>query len=95
MTIWEIFSLGAMPYPGLTNMEVIQYTAAGNRLQKPTRCPEELHNLLEKCWNLEPSQRPSFEMMVDFFKNQVKMEEKVEILYVDVTSTLGLQNLSA
>ncbi len=91
--------MGAMPYSGLTNMAVVQYAAAGNRLQKPTKCPEELYKLLEKCWDPEPSQRLSFAMIDQFFKDHVKSiepEETVEIQYADVNSTqIGLQNVSS
>jgi len=43
VTIWEMYSLGEIPYSGL--QWTVQFTAileAGLRLQKPSNCPENL-----------------------------------------------------
>lgn len=37
--LWEIFSLGYMPYPGHTNQEVLDFIATGNRMDPPRNCP--------------------------------------------------------
>uniref|UniRef100_A0A2K6SKD5 Tyrosine-protein kinase receptor n=1 Tax=Saimiri boliviensis boliviensis TaxID=39432 RepID=A0A2K6SKD5_SAIBB len=37
--LWEIFSLGYMPYPGSTNQEVLDFVVAGGRMDPPRGCP--------------------------------------------------------
>ncbi|XP_022796125.1 tyrosine-protein kinase BTK-like [Stylophora pistillata] len=57
---WEIYSAGKQPYPSISNTDVVQKVINGYRLQKPHRCPDEMHRIVERCWNAEPEQRPSF-----------------------------------
>ncbi|XP_074032211.1 receptor protein-tyrosine kinase sevenless isoform X2 [Leptinotarsa decemlineata] len=58
--LWEIMTLGQQPYPARANLEVLHYVRRGGRLGKPTDCPEELHELMLKCWEFEPESRPTF-----------------------------------
>lgn len=37
--LWEIFSMGYMPYPGHTNQEVLDFIVTGNRMDPPRNCP--------------------------------------------------------
>ncbi|KAH9365775.1 hypothetical protein HPB48_016839 [Haemaphysalis longicornis] len=39
--MWETLSLGAVPYPGIQNHQLLEYIAAGNRLDKPANCSME------------------------------------------------------
>ncbi len=58
--MWEIFNDGIIPYPGMSNKEVITYVLDGHQLEKPSKCPQEVYELMLKCWQIEPNQRPSF-----------------------------------
>ncbi|PRP88137.1 tyrosine-protein kinase Fer-like isoform 2 [Planoprotostelium fungivorum] len=62
---WEIFSLGQVPYFELTaNQDVIKYVINDRKiLSKPERCPEDIYNVLVKCWSYEPSDRPNFKQL--------------------------------
>lgn len=40
--LWEIFSLGYVPYTGRPNHEVMQLIVAGDRLDPPIGVPEEV-----------------------------------------------------
>ncbi|XP_033102802.1 ALK tyrosine kinase receptor-like [Anneissia japonica] len=40
--LWEIMSLGYMPYPGMSNQEVIQFVSTGNRMSPPSKCPPQV-----------------------------------------------------
>ncbi|KAK3092355.1 hypothetical protein FSP39_001820 [Pinctada imbricata] len=40
--LWEIFSMGYMPYPGRTNHDVMQYVTSGGRLEPPDKCPQSM-----------------------------------------------------
>eukprot|EP00731_Ephydatia_muelleri_P033777 Em0037g41a len=39
VTCWEVFSLGATPYPGVENHQMLEHINKGLRLQKPALCP--------------------------------------------------------
>uniref|UniRef100_F6ZYN6 Tyrosine-protein kinase n=1 Tax=Ornithorhynchus anatinus TaxID=9258 RepID=F6ZYN6_ORNAN len=67
----EIVTYGRIPYPGMTNPEVIQNLERGYRMPQPENCPEELYDLMQLCWKEKPENRPTFEYMKsvleDFF----------------------------
>lgn len=60
VVLWEIFSYALQPYYGLSHEQVICYLKEGNTLTSPESCPPELYNLMKKCWQKEPVDRPSF-----------------------------------
>ncbi|OWK54191.1 ALK tyrosine kinase receptor [Lonchura striata] len=37
--LWEIFSLGYMPYPSKSNQEVLEFVTNGGRMDPPKNCP--------------------------------------------------------
>ncbi|KAJ9583818.1 hypothetical protein L9F63_021821, partial [Diploptera punctata] len=63
--IWEIMTLGQQPYPAMTNLEVLHYVRNGGRLGQPNNCPEELYQLMLKCWNYNPEIRPTFKYCLE------------------------------
>jgi len=58
--LWEIFSLGYMPYPGRSNMDVIELVTAGGRLDILDTCPSTVNEMMTSCWSRNADQRPSF-----------------------------------
>lgn len=44
--LWEIFSMGYMPYTMRSNQDVMQLVVAGGRLEPPLGCPEEVSRVL-------------------------------------------------
>jgi len=78
--MWEVVTLGSVPYPGLQPSEVMKKVNAGYRLEKPEHCKRELYNIMVKCWEKEPKERPSFSDLVrDFEALLVK-----EMDYIDL-----------
>lgn len=37
--LWEIMSMGYMPYPGRVNKDVMNLVTSGGRLNAPANCP--------------------------------------------------------
>ena len=42
VTLWEIMSLGKMPYPGVAVQDIVSFLESGDRLDRPSNCPEEM-----------------------------------------------------
>lgn len=40
--LWEIMSMGYMPYTGCANRQVMQLVTSGGRLEPPANCPGNL-----------------------------------------------------
>jgi len=60
ITLWEILNFGMNPYPGFENYDVLPWLLAGNRLEIPSKTPPAIKNLIRRCWEIEPANRPSF-----------------------------------
>jgi len=59
--MWEIFTGGDMPYGKAKNAEVVEKICHHNeRLPGPTRCPENLYQIMFSCWHMNPDERPTF-----------------------------------
>ncbi|XP_072764548.1 tyrosine-protein kinase receptor torso-like [Anoplolepis gracilipes] len=58
--LWEIVTLGAMPYPGTPTNRILQLLKSGYRMERPPNCGRELYNIMYSCWNLRPQSRPTF-----------------------------------
>lgn len=62
--MWELFSDGKIPYPSLSNKQVVEEVLSGFRLSKPDKCPESMWNIVMKCWEKNPKDRPNFDEIV-------------------------------
>uniref|UniRef100_A0A8C1PWJ5 receptor protein-tyrosine kinase n=1 Tax=Cyprinus carpio TaxID=7962 RepID=A0A8C1PWJ5_CYPCA len=64
--LWEIFSLGNTPYPGIpvgsTYYKMIQ---DGYRMSEPEFAPIEVYEVMRWCWSADPLKRPTFKKLVE------------------------------
>uniref|UniRef100_A0A9J8C1E8 receptor protein-tyrosine kinase n=1 Tax=Cyprinus carpio carpio TaxID=630221 RepID=A0A9J8C1E8_CYPCA len=64
--LWEIFSLGNTPYPGIpvgsTFYKMIQ---DGYRMSEPEFAPSEVYEVMRWCWSADPLKRPTFKKLVE------------------------------
>ncbi|XP_040915105.1 tyrosine-protein kinase Fer isoform X3 [Toxotes jaculatrix] len=58
--LWETFSLGVCPYPGMTNQQAREQVEKGYRMACPQRCPEDAYKVMQRCWQYNPEDRPKF-----------------------------------
>ncbi|RLV98845.1 hypothetical protein DV515_00010455 [Chloebia gouldiae] len=67
----EIITYGRIPYPGMSSVEVIRALERGYRMPRTDNCPEELYDIMMRCWKIKPEDRPTFEyiqsILEDFF----------------------------
>ena len=62
---WEVYSLGEMPYHERSDEEVLKCVRDDLRLAKPGLCPENIVDLMDKCWDVNPIARPTFAEVMD------------------------------
>ncbi|KAL3102973.1 hypothetical protein niasHT_025881 [Heterodera trifolii] len=65
--LYEIFSLGHTPYPGVQNHDVLRDLDQGKRMACPKNCPDEIYQEMLNCWDQNPDRRPTFEYLFTFF----------------------------
>ncbi|XP_056260290.1 tyrosine-protein kinase Fer isoform X1 [Seriola aureovittata] len=58
--LWETFSLGVCPYPGMTNQQAREQVEKGYRMACPQRCPDDVYKVMQRCWHYNPEDRPKF-----------------------------------
>lgn len=67
----EEVSYARIPYPGMSNAEVLQQLERGYRMPCPPNTPESLYQIMLDCWKKNPVDRPTFEALLwrleDFF----------------------------
>eukprot|EP00105_Crassostrea_gigas_P022673 XP_011442275.1 PREDICTED: ALK tyrosine kinase receptor-like [Crassostrea gigas] len=64
--MWEIFTSGFIPYPGLQNNDVMTFVRKGGRLEIPAICPQSIYDLMCWCWQNDTVERPSFQTIYKF-----------------------------
>jgi len=50
-------------YAGLSNERAVEKVLAGYRLEQPKDCPNSIYKLMNDCWKVDPSSRPTFQQV--------------------------------
>ncbi|CAL8112583.1 unnamed protein product [Orchesella dallaii] len=60
--LWEIFTLGEQPYPGVSSLtnNFILNLEQGLRPTLPPFSTSDIYNMMSSCWDEDPTRRPSF-----------------------------------
>uniref|UniRef100_A0A7N9AY14 receptor protein-tyrosine kinase n=1 Tax=Mastacembelus armatus TaxID=205130 RepID=A0A7N9AY14_9TELE len=67
--LWEIFSLGKSPYPSMAvDSRFYKMVKRGYQMSQPDFAPTEIYMIMKMCWNLEPTQRPTFSKISQMIK---------------------------
>eukprot|EP00117_Sycon_ciliatum_P003387 scpid88513/ scgid8203/ Tyrosine-protein kinase Src42A; Tyrosine-protein kinase Src41 len=61
--LMELITFGRMPYPGMTNPEVLAAVEKGYRMPSPDTCPPRLYAIMMDCWKPADMERPTFETL--------------------------------
>uniref|UniRef100_A0A8C5I6M7 Fibroblast growth factor receptor n=1 Tax=Gouania willdenowi TaxID=441366 RepID=A0A8C5I6M7_GOUWI len=82
--LWEIFTLGGSPYPGIPVEELFKLLKEGHRMDRPANCTNELYIIMRECWSAVPSQRPTFRQLVEDHDRVLSMTSTDEYLDLSV-----------
>uniref|UniRef100_A0A8C4WY24 receptor protein-tyrosine kinase n=3 Tax=Eptatretus burgeri TaxID=7764 RepID=A0A8C4WY24_EPTBU len=91
--LWEIFTLGGSPYPGIPVEELFKLLKEGHRMDKPALCSHELHLMMRDCWAAVPIQRPTFRQLVEDLDRILSMTTHED--YLDLSGPLEQYSPSA
>uniref|UniRef100_A0A3Q1H7R7 Tyrosine-protein kinase n=1 Tax=Anabas testudineus TaxID=64144 RepID=A0A3Q1H7R7_ANATE len=59
--MWEVYTLGRLPYDRLNNTEIVEQVSRGMRLYRPQLANEKVYNIMMTCWHEKPDDRPTFQ----------------------------------
>jgi hypothetical protein len=72
--MWEIFTLGASPYPGFEiDEEFYKKILDGYRMEKPELTPNNIYLIMKECWRHDPSDRPDFTLISTQLANMMEV----------------------
>uniref|UniRef100_F7AKY5 receptor protein-tyrosine kinase n=1 Tax=Ornithorhynchus anatinus TaxID=9258 RepID=F7AKY5_ORNAN len=75
--LWEIFSLGLSPYPGiLVNSKFYRLVKEGYQMARPVYAPWGIYGIMRACWDLEPTRRPNFQQIRSLIQEQMEVGSK-------------------
>ncbi|MCI4389293.1 hypothetical protein PGIGA_G00096220 [Pangasianodon gigas] len=85
--LWEIFSLGSSPYPGIpVDSKFYKMIKEGYRMDSPEFAPSEMYEIMQSCWDANPSRRPSFGKIVEKVEQQIS--DSTKHIYLNFSSRL-------
>ncbi|NXB24655.1 FLT3 kinase, partial [Rhagologus leucostigma] len=63
--LWEIFSLGVNPYPGIqVDTNFYKLIQSGFKMDQPYYATKDVYCMMQSCWALDSRRRPSFSYLV-------------------------------
>nr|XP_055041344.1 mast/stem cell growth factor receptor kita isoform X2 [Misgurnus anguillicaudatus] len=85
--LWEIFSLGSSPYPGMpVDSKFYKMIKEGYRMESPEFAPTEMYEIMHSCWDADPFKRPSFSKIVEKIEQQIS--DSTKHIYLNFSSKL-------
>ncbi|CAJ0570281.1 unnamed protein product, partial [Mesorhabditis spiculigera] len=69
--LYELFTLGGLPYPGMPDDKVPERVTNGERNPRPVYCHEELYHLMLESWKETPEERPKFTNCVEVLEDHL------------------------
>ncbi|XP_072292186.1 tyrosine-protein kinase BTK [Eucyclogobius newberryi] len=59
--MWEVYTLGRLPYERLSNTEIVDQVSRGLRLYRPQLANEKVYSIMTSCWQEKADERPTFQ----------------------------------
>ncbi|XP_055305922.1 neuroglian-like isoform X2 [Sitodiplosis mosellana] len=91
IVLWELFSLGAVPYPGLiAGAALFKMLIEGYRMERPDFATQDIYEIMLSCWNERPESRPLFDELARKFSNM--MDHNVSEHYISLNEPHSKDN---
>nr|Q00342.2 RecName: Full=Receptor-type tyrosine-protein kinase FLT3; AltName: Full=FL cytokine receptor; AltName: Full=Fetal liver kinase 2; Short=FLK-2; AltName: Full=Fms-like tyrosine kinase 3; Short=FLT-3; AltName: Full=Tyrosine-protein kinase receptor flk-2; AltName: CD_antigen=CD135; Flags: Precursor [Mus musculus]CAA42041.1 Flt3 protein [Mus musculus] len=75
--LWEIFSLGVNPYPGIpVDANFYKLIQSGFKMEQPFYATEGIYFVMQSCWAFDSRKRPSFPNLTSFLGCQLAEAEE-------------------
>ena len=86
IVVVELYQDGETPYRGKPNPDVMTLTMSGGRHPQPDGCDDGVYAALLKCWDADPTARPSFRELTASFAtfSAPKVERRASQIWGDV-----------
>ncbi|XP_065218556.1 hepatocyte growth factor receptor-like [Planococcus citri] len=92
--LWEVVTLGSIPYPTFTNMEeLVQALDDGYRMKKPPNCSMKMYRIMRECWNYSSEDRPTFSIIVENLEEMLSSDYDNEMYEEPVSREPKLSNI--
>ncbi|XP_046637871.1 vascular endothelial growth factor receptor 1-like isoform X2 [Daphnia pulicaria] len=89
--LWEIFTLGKIPYPGINvGHEIVREIQKGYRMEKPEFAPNLFGEIMANCWETDPKKRPTFSQLGETIV--VQLESSVTSNYLNMNEPYAKLN---
>uniref|UniRef100_A0A3Q3W5X5 receptor protein-tyrosine kinase n=1 Tax=Mola mola TaxID=94237 RepID=A0A3Q3W5X5_MOLML len=84
--LWEIFSIGKSPYPSMAvDSRFYKMVKRGYQMSQPDFAPLEIYTIMKMCWNLEPTERPTFNKISQMIEKLLgEQSEQEQLIYQNV-----------
>ena len=89
MLMWEIAARNSRPFGNLEWIETASKIKKGERPTIPSDCPIQIKNLIERCWNQEPKQRPTMQQIIEYLDKKSNEAQKLEYLDNSISFNLN------
>ncbi|KAK4010925.1 hypothetical protein OUZ56_020047 [Daphnia magna] len=71
--LWEIFSLGKVPYPGMdVSHQLVKEIQNGYRMEKPENATNTIGKIMVDCWKSDPKERPTFRQIQEMIQDHIE-----------------------
>ncbi|PFX25854.1 Tyrosine kinase receptor Cad96Ca [Stylophora pistillata] len=83
IVLYEIFTLGGEPYPGIQARDIARLLEKGFRMRRPKQLDKELSSVMFSCWNEDPKKRPTFGILQEALE---KIEKEQTVVHRDLAA---------
>ena len=92
MTIWEIYTLGELPFFEFNLSEVRVQILQGVTPIVPEHCPPIIKDIMAHCWNFNPRERWSFDKIVSKTKEHDEKDHQFYSIPMEASDILLTKN---
>ena len=72
LCLWEMWERRRPYYDLFSHFDIIEAIMSGKRPEISPSCPQNLVHLIQRCWEVNPSNRPSFVSIVHVLKDELE-----------------------